>query len=136
MPRVGADRDVRLTGRVLDLRDEADHESFLALAAQADVVVESFAPGTSEKLGVDFETLAARNPRLIHCSITGYGRDNSHADRPGYDALVAARSGLQWEQRGWVGGSAAHLSGQPPALPDFEIPAEALAVAADPPSAA
>ncbi|MEZ4353048.1 MAG: CoA transferase [Myxococcota bacterium] len=109
---------------VLDLTDDADRATFAALVARADILVESFAPGTSERLGIDHETLAASNPRLITCSITGYGRDNSHSDRPGYDALVAARSGLQWEQRGWVGGSAAHLSGKPARLADWEIDPE------------
>ncbi len=107
---------------VLDLKSEDDKQTFLALAAEADVVVESFAPGKTERLGIDYETLSAANPRLIYCSITGYGRDNSHSDRPGYDALVAARSGLQWEQRGWVGGSAPHLAGADPLFPDFEVP--------------
>lgn len=106
---------------VLDLKNADDKRSFLALASQADVLIESFAPGTTEKLGIDFDTLVSRNPRLIYCSITGYGRDNSHSDRPGYDALVAARSGLHWEQRGWVGGSAPHLAGKEPLFPDFEI---------------
>lgn len=106
---------------VLDLKDPQDKQSFLALASQADVVIESFSPGTTEKLGIDYETLCGANPRLIYCSITGYGRGNSHSDRPGYDALVAARSGLQWEQRGWVGGSAPHLAGKPPLYPEFEI---------------
>ena len=110
---------------VLDLKDESDLLVFRKLAAQADVVVESFRPGVTARLGIDFETLATGNPRLIYCSITGYGRDNSHSDRPGYDALVAARSGLQWEQRGRVGGSAAHLSGKQPFAPDYEVPQEA-----------
>lgn len=111
---------------VLDLKDAADKATFLALAADADVVLESFAPGKARALGVDYASLSASNPRLIQCSITGYGRDNSHADRPGYDALVAARTGLQWEQRGWVGGSAPHLAGKPPLFPDFEVPYEKL----------
>src|SRR5262245_55834260 len=74
----------------LDLTDDGDRAVFTRLAARADVVVDSFAPGTAARLGVDHATLAATNPRLISCSITGYGRDHRHADRPGYDALVAA----------------------------------------------
>ena len=65
---------------ILDLRDAEDKASFLALAAGADVVVESFAPGTTSRLGIDFETLSATNPRLVYCSITGYGRGNSHSE--------------------------------------------------------
>ncbi len=111
---------------VLDLRDAGDKATFLSLAASADVVIDSFRPGKAEQLGVDYASLSQTNPRLIQCSITGYGRGNSHSDRPGYDALVAARTGLQWEQRGWVGGSAPHLAGKPPLFPDFEIGYERL----------
>jgi crotonobetainyl-CoA:carnitine CoA-transferase CaiB-like acyl-CoA transferase len=111
---------------VLDLKTPEDRTTFLALAARADVVVESLPPGKAKALGLDYETLARHNPRLIQCSITGYGRDNSHSDRPGYDALVTARTGLAWEQRGWVGGSAPHLAGRPPLFPDFEIGYEKL----------
>src|ERR1700730_10632958 len=78
----------------LDLRSDGDRDAFLALAAGADVVVESFAPGTTAQLGIDHATLAATNTRLITCSITGYGRPLSSRDRPADDALVAARTGL------------------------------------------
>jgi crotonobetainyl-CoA:carnitine CoA-transferase CaiB-like acyl-CoA transferase len=109
----------------LDLKQQADLATFLKLAAAADVLVESFRPGVTDRLGIDYEALAALNPRLIYCSITGYGRDNSHSDRPGHDALVAARIGLHWEQRGRPGGSAAVLSGKEPFSPDYEVPREA-----------
>src|SRR5688572_6934461 len=56
---------------VLDLKDAADRDRLLALARTADVVIESWAPGTAEKLGVDYATLSAENPRLVYCSITG-----------------------------------------------------------------
>ena len=110
---------------VLDLKDAGDRASFLKLAARADILVESFRPGVTERLGIDFETLSATHSQLIYCSITGYGRDNADSQRPAYDALVAARSGLHWEQRGRVGGSTAHLSGKPPFSPDYEVPFEA-----------
>jgi crotonobetainyl-CoA:carnitine CoA-transferase CaiB-like acyl-CoA transferase len=87
----------------LDLRLSADLETFRQLAAGADVLLESFAPGVTQKLGIDYASLREASPRLVYCSITPYGRDNAHADRPGYDALVAARTGLQWEARGWNG---------------------------------
>ena len=90
---------------VLDL--PAERDVLLALVADADVLLESYAPGTTERLGIDYETLRAHNPGLVYCSITGYGRDTCHADRPAYDALVAARTGMQWEQRGWPGGTIA-----------------------------
>src|SRR6202140_2002018 len=60
---------------VLDLRSTAGRQQFAALAAGADVVVDSFAPGTAARLGVDRASLVAANPRLVSCSITGYGRD-------------------------------------------------------------
>src|SRR5260221_8984973 len=89
---------------VLDLKNSAERAQFLALASRADVVVESFRPGVTARLAIDYDVLSARNPRLIYCSITGYGRGNRHSDRPAYDALVAARLGLQLEQRSWPGG--------------------------------
>ena len=61
---------------VLDLKNPADHASFLALAAQADVLVESFSPGVTERLKIDYARLSRANPRLIYCSITAYGRGN------------------------------------------------------------
>jgi len=110
---------------VLDLKKDTDRAVFLKLVTQADILVESFRPGVTKRLGIDFETVSALNPGLIYCSITGYGRDNPASQRPAYDALVAARCGLHWEQRGRVGGSTAHLSGQAPFSPDYSVPFEA-----------
>ena len=84
---------------VLDLQSEEDLQQLISLLRHADVFVESLRPGRGQKWGLDHESLSRINPELIQCSITGYGRDNPHADRPGFDALVAARSGLQREQR-------------------------------------
>ena len=75
---------------VLDLQADEGRREFLALAAQSDVVIDSFSPGTTKRLGIDHEVLDRVNPRLITCSITGYGEHPAHRDRPGYDALVAA----------------------------------------------
>lgn len=107
---------------VLDLKSRADLEAFLALAAAADILVESYAPGTTAALGIDFQTLSRHNPRLIYVSITAYGRDTKDAQRPGYDALVAARTGLQWEQRGWPEGAVNHMLGRPDPYSDIDIP--------------
>jgi crotonobetainyl-CoA:carnitine CoA-transferase CaiB-like acyl-CoA transferase len=96
----------------LDFRDPADLTAFHRLAAKADVVLESFSPGTTQRLNIDYETLRRENPGLIYCSITGYGSSGRLADRPGVDALVAARTGQQWEARGIVGGMLARLAGQ------------------------
>ena len=98
---------------VLDLKDEADRGTFLQIVRTADIVVESFAPGISTRLGIDYASLSELNGQLIHCTITAYGTDNRHAHRPGYDALVAARCGLQWEQRGWPEGALYHAAGRP-----------------------
>ncbi len=105
----------------MDLRDTSDHEAFLALVRHADVLVESYAPGTTEKLGIDYAALAEINPRLIYASCTAYGRDNEHSHRPGYDLLVAARTGLNWEHRGWPEGAVLHMSRRPDPLADFDV---------------
>jgi len=85
---------------VLDLTEAADLDRFRDLAAAADILVESLSPGSTAKLGVDYQSLRPLNERLVYCSITGYGRRGSSSSRPGYDALVQARSGLQHEQPG------------------------------------
>ena len=107
---------------VLDVDDAADRERLLQLIDRADVLVENLAVGEAERLGLDWPTLQARTPRLVHCSITAYGRHVGLEDRPAIDALVAARTGLHWEQRGFVGTSLGRLSGVPVALPDLDIP--------------
>jgi crotonobetainyl-CoA:carnitine CoA-transferase CaiB-like acyl-CoA transferase len=106
---------------ILDLKDTRDRETLLRLVRKADILVESYAPGVTKRLGIDFDTLHALNPLLIYCSITAYGRDSAHADRPGYDALVAARTGLHWEQRGWPQGCLFHMAGREDPFADVEI---------------
>jgi len=78
---------------VLDLRSPGDVRRALQLAADADVVVENFRPGVMDGLGLGYDTLAAANPRLIYCSITGFGA-GAGAELPGYDLLVQAVGGL------------------------------------------
>ena len=104
--------------RQLDLRHEADRAACRSMIKNADVLLESFTPGVTAALGLDFDTVRHLNPKLIYCSITGYGRGGPHSQRPGYEALVAARTGHQWEGRGRVGGTLAHLAGAPPLLDD------------------
>jgi len=94
---------------VLDFQTVGDLGLFKKLAADADVLIESMRPGKMKEFGLDYEQLAKLNPKLIYCSITGYGEDD---DRPGYDALVAASSGLQFEQRGWAEGALNHITGR------------------------
>ncbi|HUN37281.1 MAG TPA: CoA transferase [Trebonia sp.] len=107
---------------VLDLKDAGDKRRLIALASQADVLIESFAPGTADRLGIGYDVLAQRNPRLIYCDITGYGPGDPDRDRPGIDGLVAARTGHQFEVRGRVGGTIGLLSGTDGMMPGLEAP--------------
>ena len=86
----------------LDLTTGAGQDDLRQLVKVADVLIESFAPGHATRLGVDLEAFRAANPRLITCSVTGYGQTGPWADRPGWDALVQARSGLSGEQPAWL----------------------------------
>jgi crotonobetainyl-CoA:carnitine CoA-transferase CaiB-like acyl-CoA transferase len=65
-----------------------------ALAARADVLVENFKPGTLEKAGLDYASLAPRFPRLVYCSISGFGQTGPRRAEPGYDAVMQAEGGL------------------------------------------
>jgi crotonobetainyl-CoA:carnitine CoA-transferase CaiB-like acyl-CoA transferase len=76
-----------------DLKDAEGRTRVLQLAREADVLVENFAPGTLERMGLDYAALSADNPRLVFCTITGYGSAGPEAGRPGYDFAVQARSG-------------------------------------------
>ncbi len=64
------------------------------LLSNADVLVENFKPGTLKRMGLDYETLSADYPRLIYCSITGYGQTGPYKDRPGFDFMIQAQGGL------------------------------------------
>ena len=78
----------------LDLKAADDLATFKALAAVADVVIESFKPGTAQRLGIGYETLSALNPRLICCSISGFGQTGPYASRGGFDLIACGMSGL------------------------------------------
>jgi alpha-methylacyl-CoA racemase len=78
----------------LDLREPANAAVLDRLVSRADIVVESFRPATAKRLGVSADQLRARYPRLIHCSITGYGQTGPYADRPGHDLNYVALSGV------------------------------------------
>jgi crotonobetainyl-CoA:carnitine CoA-transferase CaiB-like acyl-CoA transferase len=106
----------------LDLRRDVDREAFFGLAATADVVLESYAPGVAARLGIDEPSLRALNPGLVYCSIPGYRPNTPDADRPAYDALVAARAGLHWDQRGWPGTSPGRISGGAIPYEELEVP--------------
>jgi formyl-CoA transferase len=64
------------------------------LAASSDILIENFKPGTAARMGLGYETLAAENPGLIYCSLTGYGQTGPYRDRPGYDFVIQAQGGV------------------------------------------
>jgi len=78
----------------LDLKSEAGRAAARRLARTADVIIENFRAGTMERLGLGYETLAAENPRLVYCSITGFGSHGPYRERAGYDTVGQAVSGL------------------------------------------
>jgi crotonobetainyl-CoA:carnitine CoA-transferase CaiB-like acyl-CoA transferase len=78
----------------LDLRDPEDLAEARRLALAADVVVENFRPDLMDELGLGYEELARENPRLVYCSVTGFGGTGPGAELPGYDLLVQALGGL------------------------------------------
>ncbi|MEX2548014.1 MAG: CaiB/BaiF CoA-transferase family protein [Chloroflexota bacterium] len=78
----------------LDLRSAAGRDIVLELAARADVLVENHRPGTVERLGIGYEEVRRRNPRIVYCSISGFGSSGPYRDRPGYDTVGQAVSGL------------------------------------------
>ena len=77
---------------------------------------------TATALGLEHDALRAVNPRLVHTSITGYGRDTAAADRPDVEWLVTARTGLQADQRGWYGTRMDHIMGVDLPAPGFDVP--------------
>ncbi|HEY5908019.1 MAG TPA: CoA transferase, partial [Vicinamibacteria bacterium] len=78
----------------LNLKQEAGRQVLWRLVERADVLVENFRPGTLDRMGLSFEAVHARNPRLVYASISGYGPDGPWGGRPGYDAVLQGESGL------------------------------------------
>ncbi|SEB24759.1 CaiB/BaiF CoA-transferase family protein [Variovorax sp. YR216] len=78
----------------LDLKDEAQRKDALALAARADIVLEGYRPGVMARLGLDYDTVQTRNPRVIYVSITGYGQTGPLAKLAGHDLNYLAASGV------------------------------------------
>ena len=89
----------------LDFTTEKGREILIKLIAQADVLIENYKVGGLKKYGLDYDSLSTINPRLIYCSITGFGQDGPYAERPGYDALIQAMGGLM------------SITGEPDAIP-------------------
>lgn len=81
----------------LNLAHPRGRSIFRELCSTADVLVESFAPGTMARFGLDYEALAGELPRLVYCSVPAWPSGSRFEREPGYEALVHARSGQQWE---------------------------------------
>jgi crotonobetainyl-CoA:carnitine CoA-transferase CaiB-like acyl-CoA transferase len=99
-------------GLTLDLKHERGRAVFLELLADADVVMESFRPGVMARLGLGYETLAAKRPSIVHCAITGYGQTGPRRDDAGHDINYLSISGVL-DQTGSAGSA--------PVLPGFLI---------------
>ena len=78
----------------LDLKQPEAKRILEQLLDRADVVVENFRPGTTDRLGFGYEAVAARWPRIVYCSISGFGQTGPRRDQPGYDAVIQAEAGL------------------------------------------
>ncbi len=91
-PFVWSNRNKR--SLALDLKKPEGLEVARALIAKADVLVENFSTGVMQRLGLDYETCKAINPRLIFCSVSAYGREGPYADRLGFDPIAQAESGF------------------------------------------
>jgi len=93
---------------VLNLRQDAARDVFYRLAKTADVVLEGFRPGVVKRLGVDYETLRDVNPRLVYCSLSGFGQDGPYASAVGHDINYIALTGML-DMIGWAD--------EPPGIP-------------------
>ncbi|OCI93047.1 acyl-CoA transferase [Rhizobium sp. AC27/96] len=80
----------------VNMKDESDLRELRTLIAKADVIIQNFRPGVIERLGLDYASVTAINPRIVYGSITGYGPDNDWRHFPGQDLLAQARSGVMW----------------------------------------
>lgn len=97
----------------LDLKQPTHHAAFMRMVERADVVVESFRPGVMAKLGLGYDVLAAVNPRLVMCSISGYGATGPYAHRAGHDLNYVGLAGVL--------AMGAEGAGRPPAMPGVQI---------------
>lgn len=109
----------------INLKDPEARAMFLSLAATADVMVEAFRPGTVARLGVDYDTVSAINPRIIYCSISGFGQDGRHARKPGHDLTMQAMAGLVDLNRGLTDDKPAS-----PSMPSADMAGSLMALSA------
>lgn len=99
-------------GLRLDLKQPAGVEVFMRLVATADAIIESFRPGVMDKLGIGYAALAAINPKIAYCSLSGYGQDGPYRDHAGHDINYLGYTGVL-DQTGSEGGD--------PVVPNFQI---------------
>lgn len=78
----------------VDLKSEEGRKTFYELAKTADVIVENYRPGAVKRLGIDYESIKAINPRIVYVSISGFGQSGPWAERPGFDLMAQAMSGI------------------------------------------
>jgi crotonobetainyl-CoA:carnitine CoA-transferase CaiB-like acyl-CoA transferase len=78
---------------VINLKEKEGLEVLRTLARKADVLVENFRPGTASKLGVDYGSIRKLNPKVVYCSVSGFGQTGPYSDRAGYDLVIFAESG-------------------------------------------
>ncbi|PKB78624.1 MAG: hypothetical protein BZY88_17495 [SAR202 cluster bacterium Io17-Chloro-G9] len=79
---------------VLDLKSDAGQQAAQQLAATADVLIENFRPGVANRLGIGYETLSAKNPQLVYCSLPGFSENSPDRDRQGWEGIAAASTGV------------------------------------------
>lgn len=88
---------------VLDLKTSQGREQARQLARNADALIENFRPGVAERLGIGFEELSRLNPRLIYCSLPGFGESSPYRDQQGWDPIIGAATGLYPKVEGETG---------------------------------
>jgi crotonobetainyl-CoA:carnitine CoA-transferase CaiB-like acyl-CoA transferase len=86
-------------GMVLDLKQPGAAEVFLRMAEQADVVIQNVRPGVVDRLGIGYEAVSKRNPKIVYCSIAGYGFEGPYRDKPAYDPIIQGIAGVMTTQR-------------------------------------
>ena len=97
----------------LDLKSEDGREIFLDLAAEADVIVESFRPGVVDRLGIGYDDVSDVNEEIVYCSLSGFGQDGPRADDAGYDLTFLAMTGML--------STMGHDANEPPVPPGFPM---------------
>jgi formyl-CoA transferase len=112
---LSANRNKRSVG--IDIAQEAGAELVRKLAAKSDILIENFKVGGLKKYGLDYKSVIKLNPRLVYCSITGFGQTGPYATRPGYDYMIQAMGGLM------------SITGQPEGAPGSEPMKVGVAVA-------